>query len=179
MLTFIRVLFLGLVAATFLTNLGWRKRLVILAFSGLGLIVGSIIVISLTSNTSKEPTLPTSPTAIVVVSPAPTREPEEPSFESACRLFRLVVQDIESDQLGAFDERNRRFNEIRANAKFPGSPASFLDLINTYAAAVDKKLGVDGAAEPPIFTETDVIVLDRAIRRSRDDMLSECRAREG
>lgn len=140
-------------------------------------VIVAIVILNLQSDNpvsiSPEP-IPT-----VAVNPAPTREPDVPSFESACRTFRSLVRDIETNQLADYDERLRRIEEVRNNARFPGSPASFLEMINTYARGVDEKIGTDSDSPPPIFSEMDIAELDRAIIRARDNMTSECRAREG
>ena len=119
------------------------------------------------------------PIPTIALQAAPTREPETPSFSAACRSFRTLVRDIETNQLNDYEERARRVGEVKSNASFPGSPDSFLELINTYVQAINEKLGIDSDSPPPVFSETDVAELDRSIRRSRDNMISECRAREG
>ena len=178
MVTVLRILFLVFVASTFLMNLGWRRRIIVLTVSGLLMLIVSIVVISLTGRPTDDTEFPTR--SVTVPSPVPTREPAGPSIETACTQFTQIVRDIETGDLAVFAERNDRFDEIRASAAFPGSPAYFLDLINAYASAVNNKLGMDRTSVPPTFSsETDVEVLDRDIRRARDDMLSECRARQG
>lgn len=177
MVTILRILFLVLVLSTFLINLGWRRRIVVIAILSLLMVIATIVTIELTNRPEQEKITPQIPA--VFVSPAPTREPEGPSFKAACRQFQLVVSDIGSGDLPLYADRKKRFDEIRASATFPGSPTSFVGLIDFYADAVDRKLGMDGTAVPPTISETDVEALDRTIRRARDNMLSECRARQG
>ena len=178
MVTALRILFLVFVLSTFLMNLGWRKRVIVLSVSGLLMVVATILTISLSGRPTDDAEFPIR--TVAVAPPVATRPPKGPSFESACDQFRLVVRDIDTGRLAAFAERKERMDEIRDSATFAGSPASFLDLINTYSHAVDQKLGIDSTSAPPaLINETDAEALDRAIRRARDDMLSECRARQG
>lgn len=177
MVVLLRILFLVLIASSFLINLGWRRRIIAIAGLSLLLLVATIVAISLSGESGPTPDVQVG--TAVALTPAPTREPEVPSFESACRQFQLVIRDVETGDLNAFRDREKRFDEIRANATFPGSPSSFLGLFDAYAEAVNEKLGENGVGMPPALSDTDVNLLDRVIRRARDNMLSECRARQG
>ena len=110
------------------------------------------------------------------VQPAPTRLPPQPGFESACRQFRLLVQDVEDGRLFDISERNRRVDEVRGFATFRGSPPLFMSFIDAYAFAVDDKYGQDGALNGA--SADSIVEFDRAIRRARDEMSTECRSRE-
>ena len=158
-------------------KLGWRRRLIYVALLFLLMTVGTIVGVSITDRPGSEldfyPRVSSPPT------PVPTRGPDVPSFESACREIRLVVRAVDTGALDEFAVRERRFDSIRTNATFPGSPVSFLDLFNFYTKAVNEKLGTDELEPPPTTSDADVALQDRAIRRARDDMLSECRVRLG
>ena len=182
MVTILRIVFLVLVVATLLMNLGRRRRLIVLTVLSLLMVLASVVAVSLTTRPGAVTDLPASPvtrTLATETSATPTRVPDAPSFESACKLFLLVAREIDSGNIPIFADRKKRFDEIRVSATFPASPVSFLALINTYTDAVDSRLGMDDTAVRPTLSETDVAALERAIRRARDDMLSECRARQG
>jgi hypothetical protein len=173
----LRIVALALIGATFLLNLGWRRRLIYVTLLILLMITGSIVAVSITDRSGSG--FDSSPRASSSPTPAPIRGPDVPSFDSACREFRLAIREVDSGVLDEFAERQRKFDGIRANATFPGSPVSFLDLFNCYAIAVNEKLGTEELGTPPTTSDSDVGLQDRAIRRARDDMLSECRTRLG
>ena len=54
---------------------------------------------------------------------------------------------------------------------------AFLDLFNSYAIAVNEKLGTDELNALLAISDPDVVLQNRAIHRTRDDMLCEYRAR--
>ena len=55
--------------------------------------------------------------------------------------------------------------------------AAFLDLFNSYAIAVNEKLGTDELNAPPAISDPEVVLQNRAIHRTRDNILCEYRAR--
>ena len=105
-----------------------------------------------------------------------TRLPPQPGFDSACRQFRLFVRDVDAGKLLDLEVRARRAEEIRKLVAFRGSPLEFRELIDIYSIAVDGRYGQDGAAEGA--SADDIVELDRAIRRARDEVISECRAQQ-
>ena len=177
MIIVLRIVALALIGATFLLNLGWRRRLIYVTLPILLMITGTIMAVSITDRSGSD--FDSSPRASSSPTPALIRGLHVPSFESTCREFRLAIREVDSGVLDEFAERQRRFDGIRANATFPGSPVSFLDLFNSYAIAVNEKLGAEELGTPPTTSDSDVGLQDRTIRRARDNMLSECRMRLG
>ena len=141
-------------------------------------LLGLVLILSLSVGTACGQNVVSTPVwAVPTVAAAPTRPPEGPSFTKACRTFQLLVQDVEAGRVDDFGQRSARFEQLRQDAEFPGSPDSFLALINAYTDAVDERLGIGPGSTMEPLTEMDIADIDRAIRRARDDLLSECRAR--